>query len=255
MSLEVLIVLIALTAAGYWFFVRPRGAAKRNQPRSSPPASLAPEVTPTPRTEEDTFLTEITRAKAALESAASSAGAEQARELDAKFGADIALKEQLSKFALESGLDDALIALWDEVKYYPSWSQREDFTKWNKLALSGIAGSKENDTESVAFAGPSSHYRIAKRGWIGLEWKGILMRISPSLRTTRRCLPYVARLTMETTARLSVATTSMRYVSAAIGQRTCLLFTKRFGSKPSARAQVFVITGQRTSESASKSSG
>lgn len=169
MSLEVLIVLIALTAAGYWFFVRPRGAAKRNQPRSSPPASLAPEVTPTPRTEEDTFLTEITRAKAAVESAASSAGAEQARELDAKFGADIALKEQLSKFALESGLDDALIALWDEVKYYPSWSQREDFTKWNKLALSGIAGSKENDTESVAFAGPSSHYRIAKRGWIGME--------------------------------------------------------------------------------------
>ena len=47
-------------------------------------------------------------------------------ELEQQFAGDVKhvkLKEQLSQFARMNELDEALIALWEEIECYPTWSK------------------------------------------------------------------------------------------------------------------------------------
>lgn len=97
---------------------------------------------------------------------------EYKRELDVRFSEDLALKESLSKFARANELDKALIALWEEIEHYPSWSRssKEDFAKWNTLLhLTGISGETVKDVRSVEFTHGSQLFKLTARSWRGIE--------------------------------------------------------------------------------------
>lgn len=101
--------------------------------------------------QDDPFLRKIVTEKLIVDEEVSKAVTEYERELDERFSDDLKIKARLSRFAKENGLDRALIAVWEEIKYYPAWSQREDFSKWNSLELGGIDGLDEGDVKTVIF--------------------------------------------------------------------------------------------------------
>lgn len=85
-------------------------------------------------------------------------------ELNKKFSDDLEKKKRLSKFAQDNKLDEALIAIWNEIKYYPNWSNSEDFQSRNKLMISDCIGSKESKNnekiEIVQFIWEKKPYEI-----------------------------------------------------------------------------------------------
>ncbi len=92
--------------------------------------------------------------KAHIDEAIITAVQQHELELEQQFAGDVKhvkLKEQLSQFARMNELDEALIALWEEIEHYPTRSGEVDFDNWNKLNLTGIGGSSEEDTNSVEF--------------------------------------------------------------------------------------------------------
>ena len=62
-----------------------------------------------------------------------------------------------------NGLDEALIALWEEIKHYPAQSKKDDFDKWNKLNLAGIDSLSGGDINSVEFFHNSQHFKVKER--------------------------------------------------------------------------------------------
>jgi hypothetical protein len=114
---------------------------------------------------EDPFLQQIASAKTHRDTTVSAARRQHERELEERFANDIQLKQRLSQFAKDMELDEALIALWEEIKNYPTWATMDDFPKerWNKLHLTGISGTTEGDTESVEFLHGTQHFKVAKR--------------------------------------------------------------------------------------------
>lgn len=47
--------------------------------------------------------------------------------------------EKAKSLIQELGIDSALTDLWEEVQHYLTWSQREDWQKWNPLGVSDVA--------------------------------------------------------------------------------------------------------------------
>ncbi len=88
------------------------------------------------------------------------------RELEGKYGDDLELKGRLADFAQEHRLDDGLIALWDEVRYYPEQSKGENFAQWNKLGVTYCEGSKKHedrqDTKRVVFNLSGVRYEVVQ---------------------------------------------------------------------------------------------
>ena len=116
----------------------------------------------------DPFLEEIASAKREADVDVDRATQTLERQLENRFSEDLGLKERLSRFAREHELDQALIAVWEEIKYYPSWVKREDFDKWNKLRLTDIEGSDEGEWNSVSFSHNGRRYSLSRKKWQGM---------------------------------------------------------------------------------------
>lgn len=154
-----LIALIALiviiVCAAYWYLHR---------------AKLTSTVGALP--EADPFLLKVASDKADIDKAVVTAVQQNENELEQRFPNDVKyvkLMEQLSQFARVNELDEALIALWEEIEHYPEWSSQEDLDKWNKLNLTGIRGSNEEDTSSVEFIRGDQQFRVRRRIQSGVE--------------------------------------------------------------------------------------
>lgn len=162
MNPDLVVLIIVAACAVYWYSrrlsaPRPPPLAQSSFPEPAEQQEQAVEKgsdvdEPSRRVlQEDPFLQRIATEKLIVDEEVSQAVSEYERELDERFSDDIKTKERLSRFAKENGLDRALIAVWEEIKHYPAWSQREDFTKWNSLELGGIDGSDEGDVKTVIF--------------------------------------------------------------------------------------------------------
>lgn len=167
MSAEALYLLVLAACAAYWWYSR---RARADKPASPQP----PLPTPSPTREQvkselTPFLQEILVERTRTEEAIKAATLQHTRELEERFDSDLKTKERLSQFARENELDKALIALWDEIKYYPAWSSGDDFGKWNKLHLASICGSSEQDTDSVEFQHEGQIFKVSARTWSGME--------------------------------------------------------------------------------------
>lgn len=163
MSAEVFILIVLVACVAYWYSRRDRA----DKPSTSlPPVqqAVAP-AGPQSQSDVDPFMQQIASEKARTDATVSAALQQHGRELEERFADDVRLKERLSQFARTNELDEALIALWEEIKYYPAWSSRGDFDKWNKLHLSGISGTKEKDTESVEFMHGTQRFTVTQRTW------------------------------------------------------------------------------------------
>ena len=84
--------------------------------------------------ENDNFLDSIKRLSKKSENEIN-AKAEQYKEELAKqhaldYSAALECKNKLSQFAIEHKLDFALIDVWDDIRYYLSWSKRDDFENY-----------------------------------------------------------------------------------------------------------------------------
>ena len=136
--------------------------------KSAPPAKH-PNQSPTRDSEEiDPFFYAVAIEKKRADSAISVAQQQYERELKTRltrFADDVKVKERLSKFAGDSNLPRVLIEVWQTIRYYPAWSSRDAFAKWNQLHLTGISGSKNGNIESVEFAHGDQRFKIAERRW------------------------------------------------------------------------------------------
>ena len=163
-----LIILVALAVilvcAAYWYLHRAKSA---NSPSLKSGATKIDVLSET-----DPFLQKVVSDKADIDKATIIAVQQYENELEQRFANDVKhvkLMEQLSQFARVTELDEALIALWEEVEHYPEWSSQEDLEKWNKLNLTGISGSNEKDASSVEFTCGAQKLSIRRRVQSGVE--------------------------------------------------------------------------------------
>jgi len=180
MSDELLVILVLSVIAvcvAYWYARRAKSDNSLplkpdvTQPVSPSPEQAQPEIDP--------FLQQVVSDKAHIDEAVITAVQQHERELEQRFASDakhIKLKEQLSQFARMNELDEALIALWEEIEHYPTRSGEVDFDNWNKLNLIGIGGSSEGDTNSVEFMRGNQCFKVTER--TRSEMKGLNVDLS-----------------------------------------------------------------------------
>lgn len=117
--------------------------------------NLLQTVSPPKDAPKDAFEDEIETQRKQAEIEIKKAAEERKQELDEKYSADIKLKNELATFAKKQKLDVALVAVWEAIKYYPSWSKRDDFSQHQVVAGNNWAEEKikENNQEfqSISF--------------------------------------------------------------------------------------------------------
>ena len=69
---------------------------------------------------------------------------------------------RLSEFAKKQELDQALMALWEEIKHYPARAKQKDGNRaWNRLGVEKVGGSEEGQKITVAFSYAAHQYAIS----------------------------------------------------------------------------------------------
>src|SRR4051812_22372897 len=121
MNIETLFFLVCAVCAFYWYMKRQSGQAI--PPTATPPEDPTPDHPDSTVLEvpdkADSFLAQVVKAREHSEIEIKHQTQAYKQELEAKFGEDIKVKEELTKFARENGIDSALIALAEEIKHYP----------------------------------------------------------------------------------------------------------------------------------------
>ncbi len=170
MSTELLVLLVIAVCVAYWCVRRAKSDNSLPlQPDVTQPVPSSPAQT---RPKTDPFLQQVVSDKAHIDEAIITAVQQHELELEQQFAGDVKhvkLKEQLSQFARMNELDEALIALWEEIEHYPTRSGEVDFDNWNKLNLIGIGGSSEGDTNSVEFVRGAHRFKVTERTWSGMK--------------------------------------------------------------------------------------
>jgi len=166
-SLGLFLILLAACVA-YWHFRRKRPAQQLSASPPTPEHLRPVEECKLPAID-DPFLNEVAVAKRQSEQQIETATRCHERELETRFSDDIQVRERLSQFARQQELDSALVALWKEIKHYPTWAKREDWAKWNKLELVGLGGSHDGEVETVWFSDDGHQYTASVKSWEGIE--------------------------------------------------------------------------------------
>lgn len=69
---------------------------------------------------------------------------------------------RLSEFAKKQELDQALMALWEEIKHYPARAKQKDGNRaWNRLGVEKVGGSEDGQKTTVAFSYAAHQYAIS----------------------------------------------------------------------------------------------
>ncbi len=164
-ELIILVVLaVIIVCAVYWYLHRAKSVNSSSLKFGPTKIEALPETDP--------FLQKIASDKADIDKATILAVQQHENELEQRFASDmkhVKIMEQLSQFARVNELDEALIALWEEIKNYPEWSRQEDPDKWNKLNLTGISGLNDKDTSTVEFMRGAQQFRISRRVQSGVK--------------------------------------------------------------------------------------
>ena len=140
-------------AIGIWYLY---GKADNGQERKQmpQPPGTSPDNDNRP-TVEDPFILQMVSLKQKMDEEVENSREENERHFCEQFSSDRDLMQRLSLLARELELDKALIAVWDEIEFYPEWSKRDDFEKWNKLNLRDIQGSREGKEIAFNYGGRS----------------------------------------------------------------------------------------------------
>ena len=172
MSLKLLILIAGLAFVVVWYlwYLR-RDKSKERSAATWSQTELPQQLVTGAKTNHvgDTFWEEIDSAKREADAQMKEVSHAYQEQLEARFLEDLQLKDRLSRFAREHGLDQALISLWEEVEYYPVRSKREDFEKWNKLNLTDIEASETSESKSVSFSHSTQRYTLSKKTWHAME--------------------------------------------------------------------------------------
>lgn len=141
---------------------------KEVTPPSSPPPQpqAAADQPPQALPSADPFLQEVVSEKQRVDRQVETAAQEHEeheRQAEKRLSEAHRVARRLEDFARNKELDKALIALWEKVKHYPSWSQREDFGKSNKLELADVVGSRKENVESVEFTYAGQRFMLSAR--------------------------------------------------------------------------------------------
>ena len=81
------------------------------------------------------------------------------KELNVKYLLDLEMQKKLINFAKQYNLGEFLIAIWEEIKYYSSWTRNNNYKK--KINISDIAVSEEDNIKKVSFSFDSISYAIS----------------------------------------------------------------------------------------------
>lgn len=116
----VLVVFGILAVIGYFFGKKEETQKKNGSPVPAPdkPAQFSKS--------DDPFIAELQSVKKNAAAELTQTVGNLKAELAQKFQEDIALKAKLTSFAKANELDKAVIAVWDEIKYYPSRNSKGD---------------------------------------------------------------------------------------------------------------------------------
>ena len=153
-----IVLLVIVVCVAYWYVRRIKSQPEVTESLSPSPAQTRPEI--------NQFLQQLASDKAHIDEAVITAVQQHEHELEQRFIDDakyVKLKEQLSQFARMNELDEALIALWKEIRYYPTRSSQDDSDKLNKLNLTGIGGSSKGDIDSVEFVRGAQRFKVRER--------------------------------------------------------------------------------------------
>lgn len=121
----------------------------------------------------DPFIEEFTRTRLQAEEQAKQEASAYKAKIESEVASDEKLKQRLTKVAIDNALERALPKLYEEIKHYPAWSQREDWPKYNKLSMSGLREEKPEKGSfgdgTVFFTYQGAEYGIHRRSWSGME--------------------------------------------------------------------------------------
>jgi hypothetical protein len=160
--------LIGIAATGWWYWNKQKREKEREEAahRARIKAEGSAPVSEAPAQQHDEFLASVEEYAKRKAGEVQSAAEQYEKELEEKYSKDLEKKQRLSEFAQDHQLDRALIAVWEEVKYYPAWSKRDDFQQWNKLDVSDCDGSEEkndrDDIKKVSFSYGGRKYEITR---------------------------------------------------------------------------------------------
>lgn len=105
----------------------------------------------------DEFLNKINKQKVELEEEVKRETKAHQVEMHKKYSDDLKLKEALSKFATDHELDQALIALWEEVKYYGQYDKNSQLL----LELENIQNKGEDHKDKqISFTWKNDKFTI-----------------------------------------------------------------------------------------------
>lgn len=160
------LMLLALIAAVGAFLWANRPRKKEPQKPMEPLIVATPAPTPAP----DAFLAEVEAARKEADARVSASAKKVKDDLEARFAGDVQLKARLSAFAKQQRLDAALIELWDHIKHFPAWMQRDDFSQYNTLKLLGLSGESQSiDFSRVEFDYEGQRFKIEGRRSTGYD--------------------------------------------------------------------------------------
>lgn len=91
------------------------------------------------------------------------------RELGARFDEHMPRKKHVSAYVEDSGLDRALLSVWDQIQHYPSLAKRVDFDTWNTMSVSEISGQDIDGYETVSFIWEDVRYSFRSRPAAGFD--------------------------------------------------------------------------------------
>lgn len=122
-----------------------------------------------PEPSEDPFLVSIEREREAAERQARDERLAYKKEIEARIGDDEKLKARLTQFAKDNKLDVALSELWDEIRTYPAWSQRQDWDELNRL---GIENPRKDPVDGLKDAPLRFTYQGTDYLIVPTQWNG-----------------------------------------------------------------------------------
>jgi len=163
-----LFIMATMTAIRVWRRTAPDEPADKPPVEAAPSEQPAPEPAPEPAPTDpgEPFLRDVLAAKQWADSEVEKAVRAHERDLETEYSEDMKLKDRLAAFATEQKLDQALIDLWQELKYYPTLDPRAEIDS-TRLKVSNVKGSRVNDLESITFSYQGHRYTITARDWGG----------------------------------------------------------------------------------------
>jgi hypothetical protein len=136
---------------------------RHNQPKNEENSIAKPQA----QTKPD-FFAEVTQYAAQSKDEIDATITAHKEQLDRQYQEDLALKDRLSQFARSNKLDEALLALWEEIEFYPSWAKLKDWAKHNKLGVDTCEKEEtiigDDETVRLSFSLGMQRYELIKLG-------------------------------------------------------------------------------------------